>query len=832
MLDSTSVTPEGFGHKKRIYLTAGSLCYLLAFILFYYKYVPQIRSVQLIMLSIILYLVVSTSHSIQVGTLSLIVLIPLTNSLPNFYNFSAFSPLLFFFYAYVLGVLVHQILHPTQMNLRNPFFLPLLGASVVLILSILFTFWRFTNFFPLYLNSIHDFAVNVLNVTAGEAIRRVLLDFLNYFAGFIWFVLLINVLKTKEAIKKAVQCLGLSTAISFLFGFVQAFLNPELGNTEFWIYKSQINALFTDPNALGVYLILSIPLFAGAYLTFEKAWKPLFALIVLGGIFLLPHSGSRSGFLGVVVVFILFFVFSIKMVFGLQKSKPQLFKRVLAIFALSILVVVVILAMLFSTKDSVLSQRILQNLEGITQSNSLAKILHGRQPFWESSYHMIKENPVSGIGIGTYTVELPNYYLKHAIFPTMTSAYHRIVRPVGMHVDTAGNYYLQVASELGFVGLFFFCWIFWLIIKLIGSSKFRQNSDPEWRAFRAGLSLGILALLFIFLFGVHTLSFEIQLTFWLCVGLLASLSFDTKEKFRPGPKQKILVSVLVMLFLIFHAWSTVHNLSLQTRTKKLRLVQTFGFYSEEKNAERGEFRWSTGTAGIAIVVNKRILTVSILASHPDIQRDPVRLKVSITKNLFKDRKYLKEIVLDRAQWQDFDFDLRDYIGSEILMVFEVDRTWNPQEELGAPDPRDLGIAIGTKTFEDISSFQDMISDTTLAPLLTYEQKDWQGKRKGTLGKTGKIWIDVTLPTGKYLFKIWAKGQRAGEEWPYMVVWVDDEMIGETWVTSDVFQPYFFHKTLDEDAHRISVAFMNDFYKEDTHEDRNLILDRFEIFRID
>jgi len=488
------------------------------------------------------------------------------------------------------------------MDIKNPFFLPVVGASAVLVISVMFTFWRYTNFYPLYLNSIYDFAVNVLNVTAGEAIRRILFDFVNYLAGFIWLVILINVLKTKELIKKAVLCLGLSTGLSFIFGFIQAFWNPRLGNTEFWIEKNQINALFTDPNALGVYLVLAIPLFAGAYLTFEKAWKPLFALIILAGIFLIPHSGSRSGFLGVVVVFVLFFVFSVKLVISLQKSQPQLFKRAMVIFALSIFLVIVVFAMLFSTRNTVLSRRILSNMEVLSQSNSLSRILHGRQQFWESSYHMIKEFPLNGIGIGSYTVELPNYYLEHAIFPTMTSRHYREKRPTGVHVDTAGNYYLQVASELGLIGLFFYCWIFLIVIKLIIFANFRQKSNSEFRFLKAGLSLGILSILFIFLFGVHTLSVEIQLTFWLCVGLLAAISFDRTKEYIPGRKQKVAVVVLVMRFLFFQAWSTAHDLSLHSRTKKLRLVQTFGFYPVEKSEEIGEFRWSSKTAGIPVFV--------------------------------------------------------------------------------------------------------------------------------------------------------------------------------------------------------------------------------------
>lgn len=817
-------------HKRRILCAGGTLLYLLAFILFYYRYVPRITSVQIIMLIIALYLVVSTSLSVRWGTVSLIALIPLTNSLPNFYNFAAFNPLLFFFYGYILGFLFHQIARPIPINMKNSFSLPFWGASALLISSILLTFWRYTNFFPLYMNSIHDFAVNVLNITAGEALRRVSLDFLNYLAGFIWFMVLINVLKTKEHIQRAVLCLGLSSAASFLFGFFQAFRNPALGNTAFWVNKSQINALFTDPNALGVYLVLAIPLFGGAFFTSKKSWKILFGLIVWGGILLIPHSGSRSGFLGMVIVFISFPIFSLVRII-LQKRKTRVYKMLLFAVAVSVLVSVMILAMLFSSKDSILSQRIEENVEVLTQSDSWTKILHGRQPFWHSSHRMIREFPVSGIGIGAYTVELPNYYMKYAIFPVMTSAYYRDVSPTGVHIDTSGNFYLQVASELGLVGLFFYLWIFGLVIKLLYSGNFGQGSDSRGIYLKTGLSLGILSFLVILFFGVHTLNFEIQLTFWLCIALLYTLSGGVRQDSKFKSSKKIGAGFLVVLFFVAHAWSSFYPLSLQSRTKKLRLVQSFGLYAKE-SVDGREFQWSAKTAGFPLRVKAPILSVPVLASHPDIQKNPVTLGIALTKNLFKDRTSLKTVVLDREQWQDVQLDLGEEVGEEVVLVFDSSRTWNPHKTLGVPDTRELGIAIGNITFEGFPTFLDTTSEEKMMMMFMFGRKDWQGKWGWTLSQTGRSWKNVTLPEGNYLLRIRAKGMKAADEWPYMTVWMDDEMIGETWVSSQNMRPYTFRKHLEAGRHRISVAFMNDFFKKGTGQDRNLILGSFEIFKVE
>jgi hypothetical protein len=187
--------------------------------------------------------------------------------------------------------------------------------------------------------------------------------------------------------------------------------------------------------------------------------------------------------------------------------------------------------------------------------------------------------------------------------------------------------------------------------------------------------------------------------------------------------------------------------------------------------------------------------------------------------------------LDSPQWQNVVLDLKDDLGSDVLLLFEISRTWNPKKESGSPDPRELGIAIGTMTFNESRPSQDDKPDSSLTLLLAYDQPDWQGKWKWKLMKTGKSWIDVTVPAGTYLFQVWAKGQKALGEWPYMILWVDGEMLGETWVSSGVFRPYIFRKTLKEGSYRISAAFMNDFYDTATNEDRNLILERFAIFTI-
>ena len=120
-----------------------------------------------------------------------------------------------------------------------------------------------------------------------------------------------------------------------------------------------------------------------------------------------------------------------------------------------------------TAKDSILYRRILVDKEMFSKSESRVEILNARQLFWQAGYHMVSEFPLSGIGIGAFTCELPNYYIEYGIAPTMTSATNRESQSPRVHIDSSGNFYLQIASEMGLIALAFFLWIFVVIIKLL-----------------------------------------------------------------------------------------------------------------------------------------------------------------------------------------------------------------------------------------------------------------------------------------------------------------------------------------------------------------------------
>jgi hypothetical protein len=130
------------------------------------------------------------------------------------------------------------------------------------------------------------------------------------------------------------------------------------------------------------------------------------------------------------------------------------------------------------------------------------------------------------------------------------------------------------------------------------------------------------------------------------------------------------------------------------------LKQNFGLYGVEVMDEGQKFQWTREYGGLAVEVDKPILKIPLHASHPDIKENPVKVEIYLVKDFFKEKKLLDEIVLTDNAWRTHEFPIPEELGNEVILLIHVSRTWNPQKELGVPDSRHLGVAVGEILFED------------------------------------------------------------------------------------------------------------------------------------
>ena len=107
-------------------------------------------------------------------------------------------------------------------------------------------------------------------------------------------------------------------------------------------------------------------------------------------------------------------------------------------------------------------------------------------------------------------------------------------------------------------------------------------------------------------------------------------------------------------------------------------------------------------------------------------------------------------------------------------------------------------------------------------------EEWQGTTEGAsqyengnMYWNGTIDTAIKLPRGKIAIIIRAKGEQAYGVWPYMVVELEGEEIGEEFVNSAEWKPYAFEVGTDGGIKILSVSFLNDDGDRQEGIDRNL-----------
>jgi O-antigen ligase len=655
----------------------------VGFYFFYLKYVPLVRPFQLVLIPILVSCFLLTAVRLEWGVLFFVFFFPLINNLPYLFGIFEDTPhaptALVLFLAFFLGWLARGGFADSRMALNYPLFRPLILFLGVVSVSGIITFFRYSNFFPFRSDEIYELIVNINGVRAGGALMSDVFAFLNYSTGPFFLVMVLPLLRAPKFMKKVLFILSLATLLALAFSLLQKYYSLSLGNTPLSIRFNQINATFKDANSFGAFLSCFIPLALGMVLSFRKSFRWASLFLVAFSIFIFPAIGARSSLAALTVSLITFGIL-VLMAFRIS------FKKKLFLVASIPLATAVFLALLFIFQgQSTLAKRVGAGLGLLSKNISLDEFFNRRLYFWRAAGAMFEAYPLTGVGLGAYIIELPNY-LQHLGFPSRQT-------------DSALNYFFQVAAELGLLGLLAIAWVAIEIFKQL--LRAWKACPPGQKFFLAGVLAGLAAFGVNFCFQTYIGSFEVKTTFWLLLALAFSIEGAREYPARTRAQRRNLAILGLLLILTFgavHLSNSAGPLSLETRTKDLHLSQDFGLDRVEKTANGLEFRWSQKSAGLAVRIEKSTLGIPLLASHPDIQKNPVKVRLYLVKNFFREKKLLDVITIREESWKTYRYSLAEDKGQEVILMFKVSRTWNPLKTLGSPDPRNLGVAIGKIEF--------------------------------------------------------------------------------------------------------------------------------------
>jgi len=676
-----------FQRNDRIVFTAATAFYGFLLGVFYWKYVPLVAGFQIAFIFPLLLVTIWTAIDVERGLLAFIFLFPLINNLPYF--FKLYEPLpmapsaLVLFLFFFLGWLLHQAFNSPDpaCDGEKPnelVFTPLRLFAALVAVSALITLWRYTNFFPFWRPRVYELITNAFGVSAGGAIMSVVFFALTYLTGIVFFAILVRAVRSEAFVRKAVTVLGASTLLSLAFGLFQHFKAPTLGNNPISIEAGLINATFKDALSFGAFISMSVPFFLGVLPLTQGILRLVLALTLIPSGYLIFYAGSKSALLSLIAAIVALGFFALASFF---KHRMGPVKKVVPIVLLVGLLAGAAVFLIFTKNFSIGSLRKPATL--VRMDNFRPMLLVRTEKAWTIALRMMKTYPLTGTGVGSFIIESSNDAKAYAM-------------NIGVP-QSAENLFLQLGSEMGVPGILLFLWILWEILRRAVNTF---HGVPESRFARILIPASLAGLLaFLLNAQAHSYigSYEIQYAFW----FLAAMAFTVPggrprsgESHTSDHRRRLAIAALIVIAGGSLLWNSTRALSLAERTRRFGLRQEFGLGLAEKTQDGMDFRWSGRSAGLTLQIENPTIVVPLLASHPDIRKRPVRVRIYITTDLRTKPKLVKELRLAENRWERAHLEVLGYVDKQVLLIFETDRTWNPHKAGVSSDPRNLGLAIG------------------------------------------------------------------------------------------------------------------------------------------
>ncbi len=793
---------------------AGALAWAAGFAVFYYKYVPLVPGFQAFLAPVLLSLFMATAVRLEWGASIFIALVPLINSLPYFFEIydsiphapTALVAGIVFFGGWLFGGAIGA---GRSIEFPAPLRRPLAGWALLIAISAIVTFWRYTDFVPLVSGSIREFQVNVTGVRAGGALMSDIFAALNYLTGFFVFGAFVRTSRLSGWKIRTVVLVSATTFVSLLFGAAQGIFAPDLGNTPFWTRLRQINASFTDPNAFGAYVTACLPLFLAAALHFRGRKRLFFSGLIVLSLGLLPFIGSRSSLLALAVSLGTFSILSA------IEPAPSSGHKLRKVFPLAAVLALLIIGAYMLGGRGILLQRIRQDMESISDTTSLNRIANFRLQLWKAAGLMLRDYPITGVGVGAYIIELPNYFKRMGLEVQST--------------DSALNYILQVGSEMGALGLAMMIWL-WLGLFRCLKRVWRQsgaNGMAERWIFRGAMS-GIAAIFTGFFFHTYIGNPEITYLFWLLVALaLAGLSApgETADLRKQRSALKAWPMLAVAIYAAIHLWNSVCSLSPAREAEASDRDRDFGLYEKETDKRGLVFRWTRESAGFSVRNLGPVFVLPVIVSHPDTREKPVRVSIYLADRHFNPERLLEEINFYRPGQVNFEYSVETSLDKRLFFVFHTSHVWNPGKILGVSDPRAIGAGLGEGWFR----FPSEITSERRGPAETLPAKFWEGPQGAELNTNGMYRMRFQTAATRIAVRLRLRGTLAFGIGPLVRIRIDGRLIGDTMLEEETWRPLVFSPLeTGPGYHVISVEFLNDLYAPDRRQDRNLFLGDLEV----
>ena len=433
-----------------------------------------------------------------------------------------------------------------------------------------------------------------------------------------------------------------------------------------------------DINAAGSYFAMLLPVAVGVASTCRaRHW----IWLLPGGLAIglaLWMTGSRSAQVGLLAALLV--LVTLRVVFTRSSRQRSL------MMAAAVLVPVAALVMTLWLVGGLM--RVMPERGAVQMT--VTETIQDRLLFAQSSLRMWASRPVFGVGIGQYQLWSAHYFS-----PTLVQRYGR---------ENGHNYVLQVAAEMGAVGLVFFLWVLGVAACRLGLAALHE--PDRWRL---GLAAGLTAFMVSTLGGQPFLVAPVVYSFWLLLGAAATFrhtlsSGDTRGS-APGPTafarpDRATMSATFAVAPPTRAWvlglTVVLGVSMSSRVAsevgQIDITKvTHGLYQWETEPDGTPFRWTGGRARLFVPATANDVALPFRAILVGDNRDAMTVEISI------DDRWSLPLQLRDGNWRVQRLRLPPArAGSQYRTLdLRVERPWQPSAAIqGSTDSRELGVKLG------------------------------------------------------------------------------------------------------------------------------------------
>ncbi|MEQ8224077.1 MAG: O-antigen ligase family protein [Candidatus Eremiobacterota bacterium] len=246
--------------------------------------------------------------------------------------------------------------------------------------------------------------------------------------------------------------------LQFIFNKYSTWMDVTLSNGTVE-HRGRLNSFFIFPNSFSASIVLVLPLiFSAIFLkNLNLFYKILLFILFATGIFCLISTYSRAGWIG-------FAVAAVVIIYLLGQKKRFILIPLIVFILISV-------SLLLCIHKETLKSYVFHNYSD-----------KSRQFIFVKSLKMLKEHPLTGIGIGNFHYVYPLYML-----PGEETLPEDVSRPWHAH-----NLFLNMAVEMGLPGLIAFLWFILSVFRQICLSI---AGDMDYKEILYGIIAGLTGFL-------------------------------------------------------------------------------------------------------------------------------------------------------------------------------------------------------------------------------------------------------------------------------------------------------------------------------------------------